>query len=270
MKLLFSLLLLILAGCSTLPNSKHITTNEGEFTYYLEGKRLPAVIFESGLGDDMTSWAPVINEVQRFSQVFAYNRAGFSGSHSDNETRNGATIVNELRSLLNTANLKPPFILVGHSLGGAYMELYAKMFPNDVAGVVLIDPNSSKYPEQCKREQLAFCDPPSGMPEWATWFFPDAVEGEILGFRTTHSQVNGIETFPNIPLAVLSATHKNEEQGDGQRKSRELYVEMHRQLSTMSETSKFITCDSCSHYIHADAPELVIDAIKWVVAESEN
>ncbi len=270
MKILLSIILFMMAGCSTLPNSKQIKTEQGSFTYYLSGVNKPTVVFESGLGDDMTSWESVINQVEEVAEVFTYNRAGFSGSKSKNIERNGQIIVKELRELLKGVNLSPPYVLVGHSLGGAYMELYAKTFPDEVAGVVLIDPNSSKYPIHCKREKLDYCDPPSGMPQWATWFFPSAIEGEIKGFSTTHEQVNATDSFPNVPLVVLSATNKNAKQTDKEKRGSELYVQMHRDLSALSTTSQFIACDTCSHYIHKDEPSLVVNAIKWVLGKADH
>ncbi len=270
MKILFSIILIFIGGCSTtLPNAKKITTEQGQFTYYSSGSNKPTVVFESGLGDDMTSWKPIIHEVEAFAEVFAYNRAGFSGSDSKNSTRNGQVIVNELRDLLNTANLKPPYVLVGHSLGGAYMELYARTYPQEVTGVVLVDPNSSKYSARCKREKLEYCDPPSSMPLWATLFFPSSVEAEIKGWSSTHEQVNAIDSFPNVPFALLSATHKNEKRTEKEKRGHELYIELDQELLALSTTSKFIPCDTCGHYIHQDEPALVVNAIKWVLDKAE-
>ena len=61
----------------------------------------------------------------------------------------------------------------------------------------------------------------------------------------------------------------NENQTDKEKRSRELYVKMHKDLSELSTKSKFITCDSCSHYIHRDDPDLVVNTIKWVLDEAE-
>ncbi len=246
-----------------------MNTSDGQFTYYLAGTQKPTVVFESGLGDDMTSWTKVIDQVAEVAQVFAYNRAGFSGSESKNSARSGAVIVAELKSLLKSAKLAPPYVLVGHSIGGAYMELYAKTYPEDVAGVVLVDPNSSKYPQYCKQAKLDLCEPPSSMPKWATLFFPAAVEGEIIGFRATHSQLNAKQTFPNVPLAVLSATHRDEMLNGKEKQGRELYIKMQQDLARLSPRSTFISCDSCSHYIHNDEPNLVINAVKWVLAKAK-
>ena len=267
LKFLFVILLLSISACSSLPNSKIAQTEYGEFTYYLSGDRKPTVIFESGLGDDMTTWKPVIAQIETISEVFTYNRAGFSGSHSHNSKRNGAIIVKELKALLESAGVTAPYILVGHSLGGGYMELFAKTFPDEVAGVVLVDPNSSKYPERCKAQKLDFCDPPSDIPSWASMFLPSAVEGEIKGFAKTHSQVNAINNFPNVPLVVLSATKNSTAQSS---KVSELYTQMHRELAEMSFNSKFIICDTCTHYIHKDEPSLVVEAIQWVKEQQQN
>jgi len=271
MKILLSVFFIFIAGCSTkLPGAKQIITEQGHFTYYSSGTNKPTVVFESGLGDDMTSWQPIIHEVEDFVEVFAYNRAGFSGSDSKNSTRNGEIIVNELRDLLNSANLKPPYVLVGHSLGGAYMELYARSYPEEIAGVVLVDPNSSKYPARCKFEKLDYCAPPSRMPQWATLLVPSSVEGEIKGWSSTHEQVNAIDSFPNVPFALLSATYKNEKRTEKKKREHELSIELDQELLVLSTTSKFIPCDTCGHYIHKDEPSLVVNAIKWVLDKADN
>ena len=160
-------------------------------------------------------------------------------------------------------------MLVGHSLGGAYMELYARSYPEEVAGVVLVDPNSSKYPVRCKIEKLEYCDPPSHMPRWASLFFPSAVEAEIKGWSSTHEQVNAIDSFPNVPFALLSTTYKNEKRSEKQKRGDELYIELDKELLALSTMSKFIACDTCGHYIHKDEPTLVVNAIKWVLNKAD-
>jgi pimeloyl-ACP methyl ester carboxylesterase len=269
LKKLLSVILLLLAGCANLPGAKSVSTPHGEFTYYVSDDRKPTVVFEAGLGDDMTSWQNVISKVTTFTGVFAYNRAGFSGSSSVNAERNGEVIVAELRQLLTQANVRPPYVLVGHSMGGLYMELYAKTYPQAVAGVVLIDPNSSKYPVRCQSEKLQYCEPPSQRPLWASLFFPPAVPGEIAGIATTHAQVNAIEPFPNVPLVVLSAAELDKNTTVQEHHRQQLYTQVHRELAALSPTSQFIMCDSCSHDIHKDQPDLVVNAIKWVLAQAD-
>lgn len=269
MKIFISALLFLISGCTSIQNSTQLKIENAAFTYYSSGLNKPTVIFESGLGDDMTSWEPVIYDVEKIAKVFAYNRAGFSGSSSATSNRNGNVIVNELRELLKAAKLLPPYIVVGHSLGGTYMELYAKKYPDEVSGVVLVDPYPAKYPERCIIENLDFCKPPSSIPYWASLILPAAIEGEIIGFGTTLSQVNAINDFPDVPLVVLSATTFEEPNTDKQKRHNVVDVELKQELSTLSSNSKHIICDTCGHYIHEDDPDLVINAIKWIIKETE-
>lgn len=263
--LISCLILVVLFGCSGLPDTKIAHTTFGKSEYYFENKGGPTIVLEAGLSDTMEEWKPILNELSKFGSVFAYNRAGFSESKSVNSIRDGKTIVAELNEVLAASNVKAPYILVGHSLGGAYMELYAKTFPRDIAGVVLVDPNDARYPEACRNYGLEHCDPPSSMPWWAAIIYPKAVSGEIESWGATHKQVRELEVFPQVPLVVLTA---GEEFDHTVKERNRLVKELHAHLSLMSNKSKHIVCDECGHYIHQEKPELVLDAVKWVVEKN--
>ena len=218
----------------------------------------------------MKSWQPLLQDLSKQGRIFTYNRAGFKGSHSHNSSRSASVITGELNRLLNQLQLPSPYILVGHSLGGAYMELFAKTYPEQVAGVVLIDPNASKFPQACRQASLGLCAPPSGMPFWAKWWFPDAVSGEIKGFGKTHQEVNQIKEFPDVPLVVLSAPLFVNPETENDKKRSDLNTQVQRELSKQSSLSKFIYCDSCNHYIHHDQPQLLFDAIDWIKQRSDD
>ena len=268
LKYLIVLIVFVLVGCSSLSGTEKTVTKYGEFSYYLAGTKKPTVVFESGLADNMKVWQQVIEGLEQDVQVFAYNRAGFSGSDSFNTVRSGLNIVSELNTLLAINKLPPPYILVGHSLGGGYMELYAKTYPDQVSGVVLVDPNSSKYPERCKRAKLDFCDPPSSMPAWAELFFPKAVSGEIRAFSTTHAQINAVNDFPEVPLVVISAPEIKADMNSGEKAAAELYLTMQKELSEHSPNSIHVICNDCSHNLHQENPEIVIEGIDWIITNS--
>ncbi len=269
MKRWFVVVFMLLGGCTSVPHIQQVDTQYGTYAYALSGENEPTVVFESGLGDDMTSWQVVLEQMTGKARAFSYNRAGFRGSQSSVKARNGAVIVAELKDILETLNLTPPFILVGHSLGGGYMELFAKTYPSLTAGLVLVDPNASKYPSACKAQKLEFCDPPSGVPVWASWFLPDAVVGEISGFAKTHEQINQIDDFPDVPLVVLSAPNSRAAETEQQQKANALYRLMHQQLAQQSSQSKYVECEHCSHYLHQDEPQMVVEAIEWVHLKSK-
>jgi pimeloyl-ACP methyl ester carboxylesterase len=118
-----------------------------------EGTGSPTVIMESGLGDSSLIWALVQPEIAKTTRVCVYDRAGLGWSEPSPKPRTAETIVEELHSLLTKAAITGPYVLVGHSIGGVYMRLYAHQYPDDVVGIVLVD---SAHEEQMLRAPEAF------------------------------------------------------------------------------------------------------------------
>ena len=103
------------------------------------GEGSPTVILESGLGDSYVSWSQVQPEIAKFAHVCSYDRAGLGYSDPVSEPRTSKVIAQELQQLLRVAGVNPPYILVGHSMGGYDVRFYAKLYPTEVAGMVLVD-----------------------------------------------------------------------------------------------------------------------------------
>ena len=103
------------------------------------GAGSPTVVLESGLGDVSIEWEPVQSGIARFTRVCSYDRAGYGGSDAGPKPRTSQQIAQELHSLLKNAGEKPPFILVGHSFGGYNVRVFNGHFPDEVAGMVLVD-----------------------------------------------------------------------------------------------------------------------------------
>jgi pimeloyl-ACP methyl ester carboxylesterase len=98
------------------------------------------VIFDAALGGSSLSWSLVQPAVARLTQACSYDRAGFGWSDAGPLPRTADRIAEELHELLRAAAVPPPYVLVGHSYGGLVMRFYASRHPNDVAGLVLIEP----------------------------------------------------------------------------------------------------------------------------------
>ena len=109
------------------------------------------VVFENGLRGTLDQWDKVLDAVRAEATVFAYNRPGYANSEASETTRDGQTIATQLRQVLRHKGLMPPYVLVGHSLGALYVQQFARMYPHDVAGIVLVDgllPRMVKKPEE--------------------------------------------------------------------------------------------------------------------------
>jgi pimeloyl-ACP methyl ester carboxylesterase len=111
----------------------------------LSGGELPTVVLESGLGGMSTAWGWVQPETARFSSVVSYDRAGLGWSGPDAAPKSATLAARRLRALLQKAGARPPFVLVGHSMGGLFIRVFAALHPEEVAGMVLLD---AVHPDQ--------------------------------------------------------------------------------------------------------------------------
>lgn len=103
------------------------------------GSGKPTVVFDAGMGCHSLDWALVQPEVAKFTRVCSYDRAGNGWSEESPLERTSLNIAEELHTLLVNAGEKPPYILVGHSFGGPNVLLYASKYPEEVAGIILVD-----------------------------------------------------------------------------------------------------------------------------------
>src|SRR5918993_1702786 len=110
------------------------------------GRGSPAVVLDAGSGGFSAHWVRVQREVSGTTRVCAYDRAGMGWSEMGPQPRDARQITSELHTLLKGANIEGPYVLVGHSFGGMYMQTYAARYPEEVAGVALVD--SSTDPDQ--------------------------------------------------------------------------------------------------------------------------
>jgi pimeloyl-ACP methyl ester carboxylesterase len=99
----------------------------------------PSVILIAGRGDFSFDWSLVQSQVQASSRVCSYDRAGMAWSDNDPAEPNLSHVAQQLVDLLGAAQVKPPYILVGHSWGGAIARVAASLMPKEVAGIVLVD-----------------------------------------------------------------------------------------------------------------------------------
>jgi pimeloyl-ACP methyl ester carboxylesterase len=128
------------------------------------GTNTPTVILDAGLGCNSLDWTLVQPKIAQFTTVCSYDRAGYGWSDASKEPRTLQNIVHELHTLLQNANIQPPYIFVGHSFGGLTARLYADDYPDEVFGAVLVDAahenHFEAYPEPEKNASVSFFNNP--------------------------------------------------------------------------------------------------------------
>lgn len=100
---------------------------------------VPAVIFESGIWCCSLDWQLIQPEIAKITQTISYDRAGYGWSEEGPRPRTFEQNVQELKILLNKKGIHPPYIMVGHSSGGSIVLQYQRSYPEDVAGLILVD-----------------------------------------------------------------------------------------------------------------------------------
>ena len=124
----------------TPPPGRLVSVGNHRLHIRCDGEGGPAVIFDAALGGSSLSWSLVHPAVAHVTRACSYDRAGFGWSEAGPLPRTAGRIADELHELLRAASVPPPYILVGHSYGGLVMRIYASRNPNDVTGLVLIEP----------------------------------------------------------------------------------------------------------------------------------
>ncbi|HEY3785125.1 MAG TPA: alpha/beta fold hydrolase [Steroidobacteraceae bacterium] len=222
----------------------------------LEGHGTPTVILESGLGDTLDVWnsvQPLISA--RCARTLAYNRAGYLGSDPSNLPRDSVTIVAELRAELQRQHIKPPYILVGHSLGGLYMQYFARNYPEEVAGLVLVD--STNWEQHLDPGNQA--NTPYNSRRAVTLFMPWIVRREISDSAAAGEQVHSSPHATGIPTIVLSSTRGPTGETPA---ARALAARLQDEIAADFPAARHIRVGDSGHYIQHDHPEAVAEAVR--------
>jgi pimeloyl-ACP methyl ester carboxylesterase len=236
-----------------MPPVRTVLTPFGARCVSMGGHGGPTVVFESGLGAGKEAWAPVLNALTDRVRVVAYDRAGYGGSDKTDQPRDGHQLVRELRATLHALNLPGPYILVGHSLGGTLMKLYARTHPTEVAGVVLVDARNSDFSKRARHmgvHKLLY-EPPRALFMLAR----PAIRREMRAAKLIMQQSRHAGPFPSVPLMVLTheraATHWPRDLGRA-------WMESQRSMAKLSVLGRIAVCNDSGHHVHRDRPDAVV------------
>jgi pimeloyl-ACP methyl ester carboxylesterase len=272
-----------------------------------EGGGTPTVVMDSGAGGSVLDWQLVQPEVVGFARVCLYDRGGAGWSEPGDQPRTSEQFVEELHTLLGNAGVQEPYVLVGHSLGGTNMQLYASQYPDEVAGMVLVDSALEDL------DLLSITESLQGSPVWNKIYAtisvvrlanmlgpvgypfselpPDSVDEALATSSGTRQLYESADETSSIgesfeeqlaaplslgdkPLIVLTAgplqlegMGLSQEQMD---QMDEAHTRSQAALTQGSRNSEQIIVEDSGHYIHLEQPDLVIDAIRQVVDAARN
>ena len=262
---------------------------------YCEGSGNPTVILETLSGGTSSYWGWVQPGVAKETRVCVYDRAGRGWSEPDPELQSLSRTVRNLHTLLENANITGPYVLVGHSIGGIYVRQFAAQYPDEMAGMVLVDASNplqfERYPEMWEENEsymqfakylptfarlgighlyfalggeMDFADmkEPQKSEIKAAWSSPAYFESqyaEVVAGEGIYRDAQRLGDLGDLPLVVLT---------QGNDATSASWIELQNELAELSTDSLHITVEGATHAslaFHPEHAKAVSDAILKVV-----
>ena len=245
------------------PTSKMVDVGSTKLWMESAGTGGPTVVLEFGLGGPPHTWDGIFPEIAKFTKVVKYHRAGYGKSNLPTTPRTFTNVATELHEMLRRENVPGPYVLAGHSLGNGFIRAFAHLFPEEVAGIVFVDPLNTRIFDLISEEEK------KKDAEWVVEFIKKAPPGpkaEVEFLTTDEKDFKELRSFnkpPDVPLMLLVAG-RNE---GGPTWTRAVVEEYGPWIYDSAEGSLIVDPES-SHYIHRDNPALVIESIRRVVFPS--
>lgn len=275
------------------PPGRFVDVGGHALHYRLLGKGAVTFVLEAGGGEYGATWGDLEEDLARLGYVFVYDRAGMGWSEEGPHPRTIPRIVEELHAALHTAQTPPPYVLVGHSLGGAVATFYAMRYPEEVAGLLLLDPS---HKDQVRRMaqppawQRALITQltrtaPIGLPRLVFGGSSDPVKMQTKHVRTFGAELRGamrsaeeateVEIdLGRTPIYVLTRGDSTAGPMETEAENAaqwQIWRELHADLvaASSSDVRRHVLVEGAGHYIHYDRPEAVLEAAEELVGRAE-
>ncbi|MFD1020829.1 alpha/beta fold hydrolase [Thalassobacillus hwangdonensis] len=282
------------------PDGEMMSVGGKQLHVNVEGVRtsLPTVIIEAGTGNWSYDWSYVQDQLAERTRVITYDRAGYGYSDAPGEGFSLDGTVEDLRQVMEAADVTEPVILVGHSAGGLYTRLFAEKYPDKVAGMVLVDARNEFFEEKAPEYNKAFFDTQDQtfnrllasigvvrflgqsqldgqMPyyvdtekyvnvHWDAPFFK-VMDKEIEQLPEGEAKLKGT-SLEDIPLVVISPSMPEmnaTELGFSEEEEQafaQAWKESQMELLELSSDSRMMVVYS-SHAVMYDQPEVIVEAV---------
>ena len=234
--------------------------------YVRAGHGAPTIILINGAGGPVEAWYRLMPELARLGTVFAYNRPGVGESDKPKQPQTGAVMAADLYALLRSEAIAGPYVLVAHSLGGLIANLFARQYPDEVAGVVMLDataPEDAAAMDAHKGAIARLVEKVSG-----SLFGRDPM-GEAPHLAQSVAQIGSAPPFPDVPLAIVSGG-KPAMAWLTPSKALQARAEHQRRMVALSPRGKHIIAARSGHFPQFSEPAVVLGAVRDVIAMSRN
>jgi pimeloyl-ACP methyl ester carboxylesterase len=250
------------ASHAQIPDTAWVAVEGHRMHMLTSGRGSPTVVFEAGASGTHRMWGAIQKELSAIARVVSYDRAGLGASELSKRTRSARNIADELHSALRAAKLPPPYLLVGHSAGGLFVRAFAAMFPNEVTGLVLVDPAPEDFYDRAMRQfpkvyqyfdSIDMADTSGSTPGQRAE--DDAWDSVLVEVRTLDRAVTAPAIILSSPRADLKEIGA-------------IWTDEHRRWALRSPRREYVRVEGVGHQIHRERPGVIIDAVKRLLAST--
>ncbi|MBI1277582.1 MAG: alpha/beta fold hydrolase [Anaerolineaceae bacterium] len=271
----------------------------GDFRLHIHciGEGSPTVILEAGTGGSSLDWSLVQPKIARSTRVCAYDRQGYAWSEDGTHVRTSQQVATDLHTLLANAHIEGPYILVGHSIGVIHTQTYVNQFPEDVVGMVMVDRPAAEYltanladdeiiTNELSLKQIAaarllnllgifrlagclspICHdlPAELLPSYSaaanqTRYFVSV--GEEMNYYPANLRYGAALPVMSSALPLVILIHAPDL---GSNPNEQIYYEDRLAFASLMPNAHVVVAQGSNHFIQAQRPDLVIEAIMNVV-----
>jgi len=235
---------------STLP--RLIDVEGQQIRMLVAGQRGPVVVLDTFGAASSDVWGTIQWRCARFGRVLSYDHGGTGGSDPGPRPRDARQIAMELHRALRAAGLEPPYLLVGYSFGGPYSRVFADLFPNEVSGLVLVDPSQEEMFDWLKRHR----------PDLNRISAEERAEQSEFGCTYRSLDQARQARLPAIPVTLITAMKPF---GERDRRLRPQWLASHQRWLKQIPDARHIVTYQSDHGIIWEEPDLIVDTIRDMV-----
>jgi pimeloyl-ACP methyl ester carboxylesterase len=235
-----------------------------ELRMLITGNGSPTVVFETGGspqdGGPLEYWERVQPAVSKITRTVAYDRAGIGRSAPGPKPRDARQVARELHAALHAAHVAPPYILVGHSFGGPLNRVFAGMYPDEVGGLVLVDPTQEEFIDWNQARDSSH---------------KERRDDEWKDIEASLAEAHESRVPPGIPVVLITAmgprvlpSFVTEKQKEEFNIIRPMWLKFHNDWVEKIPNAQHIVTKNSGHGIPFEEPELIISTIRQMVEKT--
>jgi pimeloyl-ACP methyl ester carboxylesterase len=230
----------------------------------IKGEGKPTIIFENAMGGTSDFWDSIQATLSKITSVVTYDRAGNGKSEMSPFPRTNERMAQELHILLDKEEIDPPYILVASSYGAFISRTFSSLYPQEVAGMVLIEPvHEDLLPEMRKARTEEEWNQYIGIMDQMAENAPEGPKQEWSQYFNNSDAVRKIKLPDDISIILLTSTRFSEREKQMMYREDDIKkkYDLHKKWLNGKKNVKHLTTKKSGHNIAGREPELIIDSV---------